>query len=297
MRRRLLVVATMVVALSLSVAVPAGAGGWWSYVDFDRSNVAAGDRLTSRTELLFTQAGMAADARSDQYFAYLVRGIDRQLLNDAMMRPSPKRWWVQPKVAIQLGRVRLVDRPSGLVQARVAVRIPDVPPGRYAVMLCDKGCRSPLADTIPTDGIRVHATPAAAHAAEVTADLKQLQWDTRSMDESLALENDALRSRAERAGVVASQAQESARNAELAVRGLEARVEALAAVAPIAERAAVPAWWLSVAAAGWAVAALLALLWFSGRRNSRAGAQPEPQVDEPSDPAASAGEWELASRR
>jgi hypothetical protein len=43
--------------------------------------------------------------------------------------------------------------------------VPDVPPGKYAVMFCDARCAHPLADVIPMTDLAVVANPAIARLA------------------------------------------------------------------------------------------------------------------------------------
>ena len=286
MLRRTLVIALVTSLASIALAAPASAGGWWSSVPLEKQHANIGDTLHSRSDVWFPTMKLAQRARSERYFAYLVRGINQKLLDDAMGHAQPKRWWAQPETAIRAGTVRWGGRDSNIATVIVDVTIPDVPPGRYALMLCDAGCRNPLADIIPTEGLHVYASgaEAAASAAQAVADVKEFRFETKMMDQSLAVEIDELREDAVSSQDDAGRAADNAARAQQAVRRLEFQVEALAAREPVSP-------W--PATAGWAVTGLVTLLWLGTlyhRRRTPPPSSPAPEV-------AVDDEWEYAGRR
>ncbi|MGI8407110.1 MAG: hypothetical protein ACR2L3_01165 [Actinomycetota bacterium] len=141
----------------------AHAGGWWSGVDYAR-HVGVGETTTARAEVLFRTMKLAEVAQETPYFAYLVRGVDITVLDKAMSRPEPKDWWTPPKQSILIGDVELGQRSSNLVIATARVTIPEMPSGRYDLMLCDEGCRTPLGNIVPTR-VRVSGDASLARTA------------------------------------------------------------------------------------------------------------------------------------
>lgn len=270
----------------VALAAPTSAGGWWNYVDFDRRAVTVGESLTDRGQVMFATVEDAKAARADDYFVYLVRGIDRDLLDAAMGKADPRRWWSRPAMAERMGRIRFTHTDSNLVGWIATVTVPKVPPGRYAVMLCDAGCDKPLADSIPSEGIRVYAPGelAAARAAQAAADAEQLRFDSEAMDQALGQEIDQVREYAMVAQADARRAADNAARAEQAVRRLEAEVAASSARES-------PSPWRS--GAGWAVACLVALLWLASALHRRRREEAPPPASE----AAADDEWEYAGRR
>lgn len=288
MRHRTLVAGLITSVALIALAAPASAGGWWSYVQMDKRHVTVGDTLRSRSEVMFQTTEAAEQAKSEPYFAYLVQGVDQDLLDHAMGIPQPQRWWAQPDTAIRAGSVRWGMSDSNITVAIVDVTIPDVPPGRYALMLCDAGCRKPLADVVPTEGISVHATKSAATAAENAADLRELVHASSSMDESLAADIDLVRQESQRgvqrAREDAQEAVAAAARAEEGMRRLDAQLAALSSGEPASP-------WPT---AGWIAAAVVALLWavvtLDRRRRTEPPSTPAPDV-------AVDDEWEYAGRR
>lgn len=292
MRIRTLVVVGLLPLLVLMVlAAPAAAGGWWNYVDVDKRHVAAGDRITSRNEVMFPTIALAQQARSERFYAYLVRGIDRDLLNAGMSQGDPKRWWSRPAESFRMGRIEWVTTDSNIAVVAVEMTVPDVAPGRYGVMLCDAGCRNPFGSTVPTEGLRVHATAAAAANAERAADLRTFMQDARAMDQALAADTDALRESSRRSAALArSDAQEAmsaAARAERDVRRLEGLLTTLAAdeqSSPWPEQA------------GWIAAALVAAAWAGSAVYRRRVAPGPPAPPDPAE-ATTDHDWEYAGRR
>lgn len=286
MSRRALVVALLALAIT-GTAAPAGAGGWWNYVDFDKNHVTVGDRMTERGEVLFATVSDVDVARDHGYFMYLVRGMNRRLIEEAMGESDPKRWWSQPQMAVRMGKVHLGRADSNLVFWKAVVAVPDVPPGRYAVMLCDAGCRKPLAGSLPFEGLHVYTAgrEAVARSRQTMSTLEQFRDDAQGMDESLAAENDTLREDVARVGGLAARADSTAERAQADVTRLEGELAAL--------RADQPSPW--PARAGWIVAALLALAliasWLRRGGEPAATGPPVPPEDANDD------RWELAGRR
>src|SRR5688500_9436007 len=76
-------------------------------------------------------------------------------------------------MSIWVGIFVLACARSNLALANASFRVPDVPPGRYAVMFCDAGCAHPLADVIPMTELAVVANPAIARLAVRVERLEQ----------------------------------------------------------------------------------------------------------------------------
>jgi hypothetical protein len=150
----------------LLVPAPAAAGGWWTYVDTDRSTVAPGQRVNARAEVLFSSIEAAQDARDEAFYVYAVRGLDRSMVVRAMNKPFREGWWsLGDAEAVELGRVALHISDGNLAWARASFTVPELAPATYALMLCDAGCARPLADIVPTPGFTVMADPATANLA------------------------------------------------------------------------------------------------------------------------------------
>src|SRR5688500_8602427 len=135
----------------------AEAGGWWSYIDLGRLYVAPGETFQIREDIHFEDLGAVDPARSgsEPYYAYLVAGLDIEMLERAMSQPYDPGWWKQPPEATRVGTVSLDRWNSNLAWARVVVRIPDTSSGPYWLMLCNAGCEHPLADVVPSKVIVV----------------------------------------------------------------------------------------------------------------------------------------------
>lgn len=164
MRLRTLVIVSLIAGLQL-MPFPATAGGWWSSIDLRGAYLGIGETVTVRSEVMFNTLGSADKAREGRSFhAYLARGVDRSALNEAMSVPEPKRWWTPPRELTLIGDVQLSNWNSNLAVATAELKVPDMTPGSYALMLCSAGCRTPLANLIP---LRVHVSvdPVAARTA------------------------------------------------------------------------------------------------------------------------------------
>lgn len=140
---------------------PAAAGGWWSGIDLNGGYLGIGENLKFRSEVMFETLDAAERGRRTEYFAYVVRGVDEKALEDAMSVAEPGRWWVPPNEMILVGRVELSDWDANLVIATAHLSIPKMATGNYDLMLCDMGCRTPLANLIPAP-VEVTAEPLAA---------------------------------------------------------------------------------------------------------------------------------------
>jgi hypothetical protein len=237
--------------VALLLPAPAAAGGWWSFVQTDRSTVAVGQRLKVEASLMFSSNRAAQEAREERFYVYALRGLDWPAVSRAMTKASPGDWWsLGDAEAVELGPVALRIGDGNLGRARALVTVPELPARTYALMLCDAGCEQPLADIVPTRGFAVVADPATAQLAE----------RTRRLEERLAA--------AQRRSLAAARAAgRRARSAELEVRALERRLGALdRQAAEPANAPGLPLW----ALAGWPVAgglaAALAFLMLRRRR-------------------------------
>lgn len=151
--RRTVVLLVVAVGVLLSQTAAAG-GGWWTSIDVHDQFLGRGESLRVKVdEVLFDSIEAAEEAEQTQYFAYLVEDFDRRALDRAMSRRNPKDWWEPVGRVFQTGTVTFENRDANLTEGRVHLEVPEVPPGRYFLMLCDAGCRTPLANHIP---VRVH---------------------------------------------------------------------------------------------------------------------------------------------
>jgi hypothetical protein len=149
------VVAIACVAAGLILLPSATAGGWWSSVRLDRARVAVGQELRVHASVMFRSVEEAEAAQNGEaqgaFYVYLLRKFDYSVVQRAMREASPRDWWsVGNADAFRVGRVVISGQESNLAVANASFRVPEVPPGRYTVMLCDVGCAHPLADVIPT---------------------------------------------------------------------------------------------------------------------------------------------------
>jgi hypothetical protein len=143
--------AAFLVAASALVLLqhPASAGGWWTNLDFHDQHLGIGETLTVKIdEVLYASIEEAKRAETTDYYAYLVKEFHRELLDRAMNRSNPKRWWRPLSPPIKVGNVTLFGRDANLARGRVRLTIPDIPPGPYSLMLCDQGCNTPLGNHI-----------------------------------------------------------------------------------------------------------------------------------------------------
>ena len=170
----LVVVSTVVGALGQ----PASAGGgWWNFIDYP-SPLVAGEIAETSGIVLFETITEADRAREGQgFYAYLIDGLDHQMVDEAMGRPSfdPGWWDLGAATAYPAGTVSLRSGPSNIVRIQINLEIPEVAPGSYDLMLCDLGCSTPLADVVPS-AVRVIEDPGAA---AVAGDLHRFRSEMR----------------------------------------------------------------------------------------------------------------------
>jgi hypothetical protein len=230
----------LVCALGVLLLTPqaAAGGGWWSYIDVNRSTVAPGQRIEVNEAVAFASSAAAKEASETGSYVYLLRDFDYSVVERAMRKQSPRQWWsLGAAEAIQVGRVAVSVSDTNLGRASGAFTVPELAAATYHLMLCDAGCAEPLADVIPAKGFTVVADLATAQMAQR---VDRLERRVRNQARQLA----TARSDGERARDVA------VRNARSEVEQLNARVSSLAD-----EGRSSPRMW---AYAGWAVAGALA---------------------------------------
>jgi hypothetical protein len=232
----------LVCSLGVLLLMPqaAAAGGWWSYIDVNRSYVAPGQRVELRETVTFSSPAAAEEAQeSGRFYVYLLRGFDYSVVNRAMREPSPGDWWsLGDAEAIQVGEANVRVSDSNLGRATAAFTMPEVPPATYHVMLCSAGCTEPLSDdVIPAKDFTVAADPAAA---QMTQRVDRLEGQNRNQARQLAA------ARADTDGALVA-----AQNADSEVDRLEASVSSQAEESRDSPRVAPWAY------AGWFVAGLL----------------------------------------
>lgn len=127
------------------------AGGWWSYLQVPGQYFGVGETISFReNEVMFNTIEEAEGARSDGFGVYLVQNYDEELLDDAMTRPEPQDWWEPLSTPMRIGDLELIDPDSNLMKARVTFTVPEVSPGRYALVLCSNpDCSRSLGNVIP----------------------------------------------------------------------------------------------------------------------------------------------------
>jgi hypothetical protein len=232
----------LICALGVLLLTPqaAAGGGWWSYIEVDRSLVAAGQRVEVQAAVAFDSVAAAEEARTPgRFYVHLLRGFDYSVLEPAMREPDPRNWWsLGGAEAIPVGPVTVGVSGANMGRARAEFTVPELQPGTYHVMLCDAACAQPLADVFPTEGFTVVADPVTVQIAQR---LERLERRIRNQAGRLAA-----------AGVDAGRERITTRNLGSEVQQLERRVSSLAG-----ERRSSPpvAPW---AYAGWLVAGALA---------------------------------------
>lgn len=154
----------LVAGASLWPSPAAAGGGWWNFIDLDSEYLATGETFTFRQQIAFPDSVAAEEARSEDYGAYLMQDINQRVLDRAMGKANPKRWWEPVDGMMRVGDVTWLGSNSNLYRVSVRLSIPEIPPGTYYLMLCDPGCRTPLADIVPTT-VRVTDEPLAAQAS------------------------------------------------------------------------------------------------------------------------------------
>jgi hypothetical protein len=241
------------VGVLLLMPQAAAGGGWWAYIGVNRSHVAPGQNVELKETVAFSSAAAAQAAQqADRFHVYLLRGFDYSVVERAMRKASPGNWWsLGGAEAIEVGQVTVrVSDGANLGKASAAFTVPELPPARYHLMLCDTGCTEPLADVIPAEGFTVVADPATARMAKR---LDRLQRRSRNQVGQLA----AARTDIDKALL-------AARNARSDVEQLKSRVSSLEKErrsSPLAAPWAYAGWLVAGALAG-----TLALLVFRRRR-------------------------------
>lgn len=163
---RIKVISAMIVFLFLVPQSSAAGGGWWDGIQVDRTYVAPGQTVTAETPFLFETIELAEMARKDgAFFAYLIEGLDREMVREGMGQVWNPGWWKQDWVAAhQIGRVELSGWDSNSAIARSEFTTPVLSPGRYDLMFCSTHCARPLGHIVPVR-LTVSSDPVAARVA------------------------------------------------------------------------------------------------------------------------------------
>jgi hypothetical protein len=251
MRLRKLPLVIAVAALPLMPS-DALAGGWWSSIHLEGRYLGIGESVTFRSEVMFRNLEVAKRARqSGDFHAYLARGVDYSSLNKAMSVPEPKGWWSPPRELTLIGDVRLSNWDANLAIATTELHVPEVPPGSYALMLCNVGCATPLGNLIPLP-IQVSSDALAARTA------RKLQSTNARLDLALARVRSDLRRQARQLNGARADFEQSTE----AIARLQDRVASLEGETP--STSWLPNLLIFIAGA----AATLLVLRFRGRRSS-----------------------------
>jgi hypothetical protein len=79
MRLRKVARAALVIASSFA-STAARAGGWWSSIDLNGRHIGIGETVNARAKVLFRTLQVARDARTTEYYAYLIgRDVHQRL--------------------------------------------------------------------------------------------------------------------------------------------------------------------------------------------------------------------------
>jgi hypothetical protein len=161
--------ACLICAFGVLLVMPqaAAGGGWWSYIDVNRSHVAPGQRVELSVTVAFRSTAAAKAAQeADRFHVYLLRDFDDSVVEQAMRKASPGNWWsLGGAEAIEVGQVTINTSDSNLRRARAEFTVPELPPATYDLMICDAGCTTALPDVVPLEGFTVVADPATAQLA------------------------------------------------------------------------------------------------------------------------------------
>lgn len=267
--------------IALLLPSSATAGGWWSFINTDRSTVAVGQRVKAEATVSFSSISAAREAQDGRFYVYALRGLDHSMVNEAMSKPSPKDWWsLGDADALELGPVVLRVSEGNLGRARASFTVPDLTPATYALMLCDAGCAHPLADVVPTLDFTVVADPATA---EIAARMTRLE-ERSAARQSRSLAAARAAGRSARTAVAKTEAE---------LRALDEKLRALDRDVAEAANSSRPSLW---ALAGWMLAGVfagaLALLMLRRRR-----AKPPPRAFDDWQPSDEELRALIASRR
>lgn len=267
------VLTSMLVVL---ISSPAMAGGWWTYPQLDTEPMSPGEEVTASTMVMFRSAEEAG-AAGTRYYAYLVRGIDQQALQEAMSQADPEGWWSIPEESVLLGPIEFGETDSNLRRATASFVVPDIESGVYSLMFCTRGCAEPLGDVIPQEGVYV-GDPAAVRLirdsretnAQVIGVVDSLEDGLQRIHQSVG----GVRSRVDDLDTGAGEIARSVDGLELSMSLLRERVDELEAGSePLAG-------WLSWT--GWFVAGLaLAVAWSNRRFVTDRDGGPDPDDRDP----------------
>lgn len=147
--RTILVVA--VVAIVALMPSPASAAGWLTYLDLPGGHLGVGETVRVRTEVSFWDRAGADAAKSKDFHAVLVQGIRAKALAADMEPTSYPLWWTPPTKMTLLGDVVLDHWDVNHARATVDLKIPEMPPGQYQLLFCDRGCQHPMANIRPQE--------------------------------------------------------------------------------------------------------------------------------------------------
>ena len=246
--------------------LPATAGGWWTSPQLEHQTPALGigESTTVTAQVMFPTADEAVAARTEgDYYAYLVRGFDKTALQEAMTQPQPDSWWTTPHETIQLGQLTFGRNDSNLINASVTFVVPDVEPGEYDLMLCNRGCSKPLADVVPLEYVYV-GDPLTVRlmldsAERVAGQMEELDVELAMVDQSVDAMRDNINDLRGRLDDIAA-----------SVNRMESSMAS--AAQPDGGRSSDPGGWLAMT--GWLVAgAAVAHAWSTRRRDATKDAE------------------------
>lgn len=190
---RIKAISVMVVFLFFVPQSGASAGGWWDTIQVDHRYVASGQRIEAGTPFLFETIELAEEARDEGFFAYLIEGLDREMLDEGMGEQWDPGWWKQRWTAAhEVGRVELSNWDANQAVARSVFEVPALPSGRYDLMFCSAECAEPLGHIVPA-AVTIASDPLAARVAsafrnyrmEATFRDQRLRHDLRELRASL----------------------------------------------------------------------------------------------------------------
>lgn len=190
---RIKVISAMVVFLFLVPQSGAAGGGWWDSIQVDRRYAASGQRIEADTPFIFETIELAERARDDAFFAYLIEGLDREMVDEGLGNQWDPEWWKQRWIAAhEVGRVELSERDANSAVARSVFTVPPLPSGRYDLMFCSADCADPLGQIVPV-AMTISSDPLAARVASAFRNYKmkathrdqRLRHDLRRMRASL----------------------------------------------------------------------------------------------------------------
>lgn len=181
--RRAALSLSVVMGVLLAMPPAASGGGWWSSPHFPSRYLVSGETAVAEATGLFATVEAAEDA--GRFYAYLIPDLDWRIVDRAMNSYPPGRWWRKPEGAVLVGRVEVLQRDSNLVKSRVTFEVPDLPPGRYAFMLCDFGCIRPMGDTIPVEMKLVDSPQALSLSQRIDHVSARLAAETRRVERKL----------------------------------------------------------------------------------------------------------------